>query len=374
MESKQMAITTVAHQVAPARLLLDPNNYRFHDLVGYKPVANRNRYAEVGVQERALQLLQTTESFELGALKDSILTNGFVPLEQIVVERFDETENPKFVVIEGNRRVAAVKSLLSDHEAGAVDIEEEILQTLQTLPVIEMTGSEAERRDYQQTLMAIRHIAGIREWGPYQQAKLVLELYEKEKQPFGTVAQRIGISSREVARRYRASKALQQMEDDEEFGEHAAPRLYSFFHEAVSQPKVREWLGLSEQTYRAENDSARRAFYELLSPQIVEDQTLPPKLQNANRQVRLLKDIVDKPIPLQILLDPEKTFDDAVRAAQEETVEDETGVLEHSLGIALHALRRPSIDTWLAPTEQAQTTWTELVGLVEKVKPLMEKK
>jgi transcriptional regulator GlxA family with amidase domain len=48
--------------------------------------------------------------------------------------------------------------------------------------------------------------------GTVQQAKLLVELYENEKHAFGEVAQRVGISAREVARRYRASKALQQMD------------------------------------------------------------------------------------------------------------------------------------------------------------------
>ena len=37
------------HKIAPSQLLLDPNNYRFHDLPGYRAV-NRARYAEPGVQ------------------------------------------------------------------------------------------------------------------------------------------------------------------------------------------------------------------------------------------------------------------------------------------------------------------------------------
>ena len=147
-----------SQRVSPTQFLMDPNNYRFHDISSYRPVGTRSRYSEPDVQDKALRLLQTTESFELGALKDSILTNGFVPLEQIVVERFNDGENPLFLVIEGNRRVAAVKTLLQDHQDGAIDIPEEILTTLRALPVIEVLGTEAERRDYQQTLMAIRHI------------------------------------------------------------------------------------------------------------------------------------------------------------------------------------------------------------------------
>ena len=57
--------------------------------------------------------------------------------------------------------------------------------------------------------------------------------------------------------------------------------------------------------FKLKNDDARRGFYELLSPQEVSGNLLSPKLENANRQVRQMKDIVDKPIPLKILLDPE---------------------------------------------------------------------
>ena len=366
MDTKQL-------EVEPERLLLDPNNYRFHDLSSYKPVSNPSRYAETGVQARALQLLQTTASFELGSLRDSILSNGFVPLEQIVVEHFDgDGTTDRFLVLEGNRRVAAVKTLLEDHEGGAVDIGDRVMGTMTKLPVIVVTGSSEERRSYKQTLMAIRHVSGIREWGPYQQAKLVVELYENEEESFGAVAQRIGISSREVARRYRASKALQQMEEDDEFGEYALPKLYSFFHEAVSQPKVREWLDFSDETFSAKNADSRRAFYELLSPRTSDGEMLPPKLQNANRQVRQLKNIVGKSEPMRLLLDPERSFEDAVKAAEDETVYDVSGVLERQIGVALHALRQPGIDAWLSPSDKAGELWAEFVTLVDRVRDTMK--
>jgi hypothetical protein len=362
-----------SHKVAPHQLLLDPNNYRFHDLQGYRPV-NRARYAEAGVQERALQFLIDNPSFDLGALRDSITSNGFVPFEQIVVESYKpDAKPPLFVVIEGNRRAAAIQTILRDASGGALDLRPEVSESLKTLNVIEITGTKEERSKYQKTLMAIRHVAGVREWGPYQQARLVVEMFDNEEHSFGPVAERIGISSREVARRYRASKALQQMEQDEEFSEYAEPKLYSFFHEAVSQPKVRNWLNFSDETYRAENAEARRIFYELLSPREINGEILPAKLQNANRQVRQLKDIVDKPFPLKVLADPEKSFEDAVRAAEAETPQDEAGILEHALGIALQALRQPSIDAWFNPDERAKQIWADLVGVVDKVRGFMQK-
>lgn len=362
-----------ARSVRPDQLLLDPNNYRFHDLTGYRPVS-RARYAEPGVQDRALQFLRDTASFDLNALRDSIISNGFVPFEQIVVETYDgEGENTRYVVVEGNRRTAAIKTILADHEGGALNLPESVLESLQQFTVIEIVGTDAERANYQKTLMAIRHVAGIREWGPYQQARLVVEMYDKEEGAFGPVAQRIGINSREVARRYRASKALEQMEKDEEFGDHADPKLYAFFHEAVSQPKVREWLQFSDETYAAENAEARKLFYELLTPREIDGVKMPAKLQSANPQVRQLKDIVDKPVPLKVLADPERTFTDAIKSAEAETPEDESGLLEHALGVALNSLKQPSIDAWLSPDDRAKEIWTEFVALVDKVRAFMQK-
>ena len=357
-----------SREVTASQLLLDPNNYRFHDLQGYKPVT-RARYPEPGVQDRALQFLRDTPAFDLGALRDSIISNGFVPFEQIVVEKYDEVAGKeRYLVVEGNRRTAAIKTILADSAGGTVDLRPDVLKTLTSFTVIEIVGSADERQSYQKTLMAIRHVAGVREWGPYQQARLVVEMYDNEEGAFGPVANRIGISAREVARRYRASKALEQMEKDEEFGDFAEPKLYSFFHEAVSQPKVREWLKFSDQTYQAEDPEARRIFYELLSPRELDGTKASPKLQNANKQVRQLKDIVDKPVPLKILADPEASFDEALRAADAETPQDATGMLEHSLGVALKALREPSIDAWLSPDDKAKEIWSDLVSLVERVK------
>jgi hypothetical protein len=358
--------------VAPDRLILDPNNYRFHDLQGFRPVTQRTRFAEAGVQSKTLSYLQDTESFELNTLKDSIRSNGFVPLDQIVVETLSgEGEETLYLVVEGNRRAAAVKALLADHAAGG-DVPEKVLNSLAALPVLQITGTEIERREYQKTLMAIRHVAGITEWGPYQQARLVVELYEGQVPSFGAVAQRIGISNKEVARRYRASKALEQMGNDEEFGDYAAPKLYVFFHEALSQPKVRDWLQFSDVTYTAQNEVSRRTFYELLSPRKNEGSTVPAKLQNASVQVRQLKEIVDKEYPLSVLADPEKSFDDALKAANSETPVDEKGILENSLGSALQALRRPGIDAWDNPSERAQELWAEILKVVEQAKKLIE--
>lgn len=359
-------------EVSSGQLLLDPNNYRFHDIRGYKEVKQRARYHEPGVQDRTLALLKETTAFDLTSLKDSIRTNGYIPVEQIVAVPYevDANGNARYLVIEGNRRAAAVKLILQESAAGAVDLAEEVKNTLESIPVVVLKGEQREIDSYQRTLMAIRHVAGIREWGPYQQAKLVVEMFEEEGATLGSVAQKIGISSREVARRYRASKALRQMEEDEEFGEYAEPRLYSFFHEAVSQPRVREWLGFNDETYRAENIDAAHTFFEILSPLEIDGEKRQPKLTNANQQVRQLKDIVGKPYAVEVLADPEKSFEDAVAAAQADVVLHDEGVVERSLAAAIASLNKPGL-AYVDANHRAKELWAELLGQIDKIKKII---
>jgi len=319
-----------------------------------------------------LALLKETTAFDLQSLRDSIRTNGYIPIEQIVVVPYedDDKDNKRYLVIEGNRRAASLKTLLTDAEAGAVDLSDKVKTSLEEIPIVVLKGSQDEIKSYQRTLMAIRHVAGIREWGPYQQAKLVVEMFEEQGASLGSVAQKIGISSREVARRYRASKALRQMEEDEEFSEFAEPRLYVFFHEAVSQPKVREWLGFNDQTNKAENVEARRLFFDLLSPREFEGEKRQPKLTSANQQVRQLKDIVAKHFSLEVLADPEKTFDDAVKAAQADVIEDDEGVVERSLATAIAALKKPGL-AYMEANDRAKELWAELLGHVDKIRKII---
>jgi hypothetical protein len=356
--------------VKPENLLLDPNNYRFHDIDAYRPVINR-KYADKPVQDKALSLLQSTPSFELQALKDSIATNGFVPLEQIVIEEFDIVDGKKrYLVVEGNRRVAAVKTLLDEVENGNIVIPEDKISTFKKLQAIELVGSKDERASFKQVLMAIRHVSGISAWGPYQQARLIAELYDKKNHQFGIVAQVIGTTARDVARRYRAIKALEQMQNDDEYKAYASPQLYAAFQEAISSPIVRDWLGWSDDTYQAENIKNKHSFYDLLIPRPIDGESYPAKLKDI-RQVRKLKEIVDKPLATTILLDPEKSLEDALSAAMIEGAEDIPGTLEHSIGQAIQALNKPGIDSWFEATEEEKQLFNKLIGLTERIKSVI---
>src|SRR5256885_16452067 len=77
-----------SRDIALDDLLLDPNNYRFLDNTDYKPKP-QNRYASDKVQSATLRLLAQDKRYQLDELKKSILTNGYVPMERIIVSPYE---------------------------------------------------------------------------------------------------------------------------------------------------------------------------------------------------------------------------------------------------------------------------------------------
>jgi hypothetical protein len=169
-------------------------------------------------------------------------------------------------------------------------------------------------------LMGIRHVSGIKQWGGYQRAKLVTQLKDECHLDPTEIADRLGMTAHEVNRRLRAFKALQQMQRDEDFAGYATPDMYPLFHEAVSLPAVRDWLGWHEEATEFRNKDNLVLFYELITPrQGDDDETLPAKITTYS-QVRDLRHILPKTDAKKILLDPHRTFQEAIIVATRESL------------------------------------------------------
>lgn len=293
-------------------LLLDPNNYRIQELSGFELVKD-DRFHTEQVQKTALARLQKESLKELRA---SILANGFLPIERIVVTPYEHLEG-KYLVIEGNRRVAALKTIQDQHAAG-IEIPLGVLETLGAVPCV-VTEDSDEFPHFKQTLMGIRHVGGIRPWGGYQRAKLIADLRDDHQLDGQTVAERLGLSVQEVNRRYRAYKALQQMQSNDEFGEFATPALYPLFHEAIAIPGVRDWLGWDGNTNKFISASNLDLFYGLITP-YTDDETSTsrnPKL-NTYSDVRELKNVMGNSEALSMLLNPDRSLLDALTIARKD--------------------------------------------------------
>lgn len=260
-------------------IYLDPNNPRFW---GEKTVRDTPdlRVPDIKVQERTMEAIK---KYGVEDLRVNIMRNGFLPMDRIVIRPLAGHED-KYVVVEGNRRTAALRLLrqqIDEQYIAEEGIDDDYLERLKAstdaIEVLVYRGSDTH--DISWLLQGIRHISGIRDWLPAQQARLVADRIDNHGYSVTAASQQFGINSQKVARLYRTLKALQQMASDEEFQSKADNRYFSLFEEAIRDNYVREWLGWSKAENRFENIDHLRQFYSWIVP----DQEAPPDVGNNRR-------------------------------------------------------------------------------------------
>src|SRR5258707_216024 len=100
-----------------SELLLDPNNPRFASLGQRLDVVPELRFSEAKVQQQTYDKMKTVR-FDVAELRDTIKNLGFLPMDRIVVRPWKVPDRKgKYVVVEGNRRVTALKWLVELHDS-----------------------------------------------------------------------------------------------------------------------------------------------------------------------------------------------------------------------------------------------------------------
>lgn len=237
-----------------SELYLDPNNPRFGD-IEYKP---DNRIVEYGVQKEAQRKIE--EEIGIEDLLTKIQHYGFVPTDPVVVRRFAEDQ---FVVLEGNRRIATLKKLIAAQEAGKT-FDEELLTSMMSFEALVYEG---DNPNIVWLVQGLRHMSGIKEWRPLQQAAFVSKI-EKEVQKqypvggrkrFSIVARSAGVSTATAMRLLKSYSAFNQACEDEDYGPFFAdtvkgPEKLSMFTEAVfKDDNLQTWLGWNNTTREFDN-------------------------------------------------------------------------------------------------------------------------
>ncbi len=248
-------------------LLLDPNNPRFSEIGEEFITIPEARYSDEKVQQNTYEKMRNP-LFDVSELKDTIKLLGFLPMDRLVVRQWKGNVKDgklKYVIIEGNRRVTALKWLLSLHNIGKETFSDEQLANLTDIECL-LLDENAAPNTAKLILPGLRHVSGIKEWGAYQKAKAVYEL-RKLGLSAQEVGQSLGLSTRAANQAYRCFLVLEQMKADEEFGEFAETKLYSFFEEAFKRPNVKIWLGWDENKEEFLNKDHLKEFYGWITPQ-----------------------------------------------------------------------------------------------------------
>lgn len=300
-------------------LLLDPNNPRFSELGGELNPVPETRFLDERVQSSTFEKMKNP-MFDVSELRDTIKTIGFLPMDRIVVRKWKGVapdSAAKYVVIEGNRRVSALKWLLDLHGIGKETFDDEQIRNFTELQCLLLNDALAPA-SATLILPGLRHVSGIKEWGAYQKAKAVHAL-RRGGMSSQEAAQSLGLTTRAANSAYRCYLALENMKSDEEFGEFAESRMYSYFEELFKRPNLRKWLGWNDESESFDNGDRLREFYGWMIPQ--GDDNRPAKLPEA-KSVRELSEILSDESSLNILRLPDGTLSRAIARYEVDHPED----------------------------------------------------
>ncbi|HEX8307818.1 MAG TPA: ParB N-terminal domain-containing protein [Allosphingosinicella sp.] len=224
-------------KVPVARLTFDATNPRY---TPDKSPANSSETAIIEYLDRTA---------DLGELIQSISASGYIDIEPLIVIGRDDN----LVVLEGNRRLAALKVLNSPGLAAEANVSVPEISDAERSKLQHVTVFKVNSEDDARDLIGFKHINGPQAWDAYAKA-LYAARWLDEQQGRGNgaltltdIAARMGDKHDTLYRIVSAVYVLQQAEASDLFRiEDRVKRNFSFSHlyTALTYNEYREFIGL----------------------------------------------------------------------------------------------------------------------------------
>jgi hypothetical protein len=205
--------------------------------------------------------------FDIDELAYSMAANGYFDEEPLVAIPFELPEefvnveigvlegntryleyiqrsDTKFTVVEGNRRLATIKTLLSPTIQASLkiktfpELKQEVIDDISKVPVI-IYPTRKEVLPY----LGVRHITGIKKWEPYAKARYVAHMIS-EGRTIKEVQQIVADRSNSASKFYLCYKLVEQVENEFGFDTSLARDEFSYLLLASGQSSIKEFLGL----------------------------------------------------------------------------------------------------------------------------------
>jgi hypothetical protein len=259
--------------VSYENLLLDPNNPRlfenFEENIEIPDVLAEEK------QEFLLTLFASRDRSEFTNIEDvmnSMRQIGFVGIHNVIVREIGDTG--KYIVVEGNRRLASIKTLLQQHEEAMPGspqrIDDEMkLESLKRIKVqvLQVEGkSEQEVKESIRTILGLGHIGGALEWGPLAKGNNIYKEYMKQLSGENPEFEWVTAAGTKIADilaipRTKVKKSLVDYLCWLQIGEITSDvkaHHYSLISACVSNSnlKAHGYISIHEKTFQLEGDSA----------------------------------------------------------------------------------------------------------------------
>ena len=193
-------------------------------------------------------------SAELEELLQSISANGYLDIETLVV--MHESDEDTLLVLEGNRRLAAIRLLRDPTLAGRIESSEKLRITVP--PIAESLRSTLDQvsvylvksRERARSFIGFKHINGPAKWDAYAKARFAADWYQSSRHDgagLEDIARAIGDRHDTIKRMVSAIYVLDQARNKGLFNvEDRQTTKFNFSHlyTALSRSQYMEYLGL----------------------------------------------------------------------------------------------------------------------------------
>jgi len=268
----------------------------------------------IGDDEPETEIIELLwDTMDVQELVQSIAASGYFEHEPLIVAK----EDGSYVVIEGNRRLAAVRVLLDDNLSKRVNCririsDDEKWEALQQLPVLMSDRGSSWR------YLGFKHVNGPAKWSSYAKAQYIAEVHDTYEVSLAEIAEQIGDRYKTVQRLYRGLMVLNQAEKARVFHRNDRYRThFSFSHlyTGLQYNGIIEFLSLNskgEDLYHPVPQCALEKLGELLFWLYGNKrQGIPPVVKSQNPDLRNLDTVLANRESLAALRDGQ-TLDNAL--------------------------------------------------------------
>ena len=187
--------------------------------------------------------------WSLEELATSFLENGFWAHEAVICITPDVSVEEPLLVIEGNRRIAALKRLkdaFQDDDTSSkwkkiVEDQDYPENLFSKVPYIRVSS-----RDEVDDFLGFRHVTGIKEWAPAEKAQFISKLIEKYNLDYWQVMRKIGSKTPTVQRNYISYCLFLEMEKIEEIETWYVEDKFSVLFLSLREKNIQRFLGIEE--------------------------------------------------------------------------------------------------------------------------------
>jgi hypothetical protein len=204
------------------------------------------------------KILDLMKDWMLEELALSFLESGFWPQEALIAIKQTVAGKPFLVVVEGNRRLAALKMLKMAFDGKGTSKKWEDLIAKRKVPAGLFDSIPYILVDDRKDIVAFlgfRHVTGIKEWNPAEKAEYIAKLIEEDRMSYVDVCRKIGSKSSTIRQHYISYRLLLQMEDQENIDLKAVEKKFSVLYLSLRSEGVQTYLHID---ILAEPNKARK--------------------------------------------------------------------------------------------------------------------